>query len=320
MSTKPRKRLAWGLLAAAAVLIVWQGSIVYQNQSRLQEAEQRLDLALWGSDNGLFDWSVPSGNQSWAEMPVWYSAHFKELLGLKQIAGLPANGASFLECIREEDRPDVLHAMTMAVQTRTGCDVVFQAQHKDGTYHWYTMRGRFSHNGHGRLSGTVLDITPRMKERQRADLIILSSPEAVITCDDHRRITTFNPAAEEMFGVKAEEMLGQPVDKIVTEPYRTRHDEVFAKAVERLRAQKDNWMVRSGVIEGDGKNVKTGEVFPVVLCVRGIKYRGEMEFIARITKAAPAPQAPEPRSSMPLPEPPMPQFQMPRPKAWLNKK
>jgi PAS domain S-box-containing protein len=300
MSTKRRKQLSWVLLVVALGVIVWQGTVTYQNQRRLEEAEQRLELALWGSDNGLFDVTVPHDHKSWDAAYAWYSSHFMELLGIDHHAPpLPPYGASFLDRVRAEDRKLVTGAIETAVRTKNGFDVIFQAKHMDGMYHWYTLRGRYSMNGHERVSGTLLDITPQMLERQRADLIILSAPDAVIACGNDRKITLFNPAAAAMFGVEAATMIGEPIDKIVTEEYLEQHDRVFATAVEKLRAQPGNWMVRRDAIEGEGRNIITGEVFPVLLAVRGIKYRGEMEFIATIQRAGE--EAPD--ESMPLPSP-----------------
>jgi PAS domain S-box-containing protein len=315
MSTRLRKRLAWALLLVAGTIIVWQGTVTWEHQARLEEAEQRLELALWGSDSGLFDWAAPVTGENWYDTHAWFSTQFKGLLGCDRSDKFAPTGAAFLEYVRYEDRANLIRALDVAHWMQNGFDTIFQAKYRDGTYHWYTMRGRFSENGHGRISGTLLDITPRMQERQRADLIITSSPAAVITCNAERRITMLNPAASTMFGVGKEEMIGEPIDKIVTKEYLDRHNSVFEAAVEKLRAQEHDWMVRREDIEGEGKNAETGEVFPVRLSVRGIKYRGEMEFIATIRQVD---RPPPPGESVPLPTPMQMTEQMLKPKTAMR--
>jgi PAS domain S-box-containing protein len=136
-----------------------------------------------------------------------------------------------------------------------------------------------------------------MQERQRADLITRSSPDAVIACDDDRHITLFNPAAEVMFGVKAASMIGTSIDALLGEQHREPHTVMFTQAAEKLRAQHEDWMVRRDDIIGEGRNLDTDERFQVVLSVRGIKYRGAVEFIANIKRL----DRPTPSDSLPLP-------------------
>ena len=72
---------------------------------------------------------------------------------------------------------------------------------------------------------------------------------------------------------------------------------MFTRAAEKLRAQHEDWMVRRDDIIGEGCNFDTGEHFPVTLSVRGIKYRGAVEFIANIRRL----DRPTPSDSLPLP-------------------
>lgn len=298
--TKERKQLSWVLMGVAVGVIVWQGTVAHENQRQLVEAEQHLELALWGSDNGLFDLTVPADRVSWDTTYAWYSDHFSELLGFDHHdKPLLPRGDAFLGRVCAADREMVTTALATAVRRKNGCDIVFQASHADGTQHWYTLRCRYSLNGHERISGTMMDITPQRQERHRADLITLSSPDAVIACGPDRRITLFNPAAVALFGVEAAEMLGRSITTIVLLEYQAAYEDAFTAAVDRLRVQPADWMVCCDVIEGEGYNAITGDTFPLSLEMRGIKYRGEMEFIATIH----LPNVPAAVESVPLPTP-----------------
>lgn len=298
VSIKARKRLSWALLAVALGIVAWQGTVVQKVQVAREQAETQLDLALAGSSNGLFDWAVPSSPDYWDNAHCWFSPYFNELLGYHETR-LSSKFGAFFSLVNAEDRNRLTAAFHTAINRKNSVDVTFQAKHQDGTYHWYIIKGKYSINGHRRISGSMFDITQRKMERQRADLIILSSPDAVIVCNASREIILYNPAAQRMFGYGVGEMIGRPVDKIVTAEYLTRHNTVFTEAVAQLQAKAEDWTIRKDDIQGEGI-CKNGHEFPVILSVRGIKYRGTLEFIATIKR----PDMPEPNSA-PLPDPAM---------------
>jgi hypothetical protein len=142
MSIKQKKRLSWVCLTVAAGIIAWQGVIASEKQQRLEKAEQHLELALWGSDNGLFDLTVPRSSEriigdrdQWYATHAWYNEQFGDLLGNKTPS--PPYGRTFLERICPEDQASVINAIEIAVRRRNGVEVVFQAEHTDGTHHWF---------------------------------------------------------------------------------------------------------------------------------------------------------------------------------------
>lgn len=95
----------------------------------------------------------------------------------------------------------------------------------------------------------------------RNDLIVNEAADAVITINSDGRISTFNPAAENMFGYSAHEVMGKNVNVLMPEPYHSEHDGY-------LQHYRDTG--RRHII-GIGREVtgqrKDGSTFPLYLSV-----------------------------------------------------
>src|SRR5579859_6958532 len=70
------------------------------------------------------------------------------------------------------------------------------------------------------------DRTPADLEEQRKyyEALIRVSPTAIVTCDADLRITSWNPAANQLFGYTAEEALGRNIDDLVANSVEVREE------------------------------------------------------------------------------------------------
>ena len=59
------------------------------------------------------------------------------------------------------------------------------------------------------------DITEIQRQKRYTESVLELSPTAIVTVDERFRVTSWNPAAEQLFGYTANEALGQPVDDLV---------------------------------------------------------------------------------------------------------
>jgi PAS domain S-box-containing protein len=66
-------------------------------------------------------------------------------------------------------------------------------------------------------------LTRLRQENERLLGVIGSATDAIITVDEHQRVTLFNTAAERMFQVPANEAVGQPLDRFIPVRFREIH-------------------------------------------------------------------------------------------------
>ena len=97
------------------------------------------------------------------------------------------------------------------------------------------------------------------EERMRS--VVNHVADGIITIDDRGTVTTFNPAAERIFGYAAQEVIGQNIKMVMPEPYHSQHDGYLANYVRTGQAK----------IIGIGREVvgrrKDGSTFPLDLAI-----------------------------------------------------
>ena len=157
-------------LIVGAVGTVEEISAKKDAEEALRKSEERWQLALTGTNDGLWDWNVKTNN-------LFLSARYQEILGFPH----QSTGTRF-EAWVARIHPDDVKRVTQAigdhfsrktalfsVEYRLGC--------KDGSYAWVLMRGRALWDEEGyavRMIGSMTDIGARKQaEEQRADFLAM---------------------------------------------------------------------------------------------------------------------------------------------------
>jgi len=125
-----------------------------RNEEALRKSEERFELAVRGSSDGLWDWNV-----IWNEF--YLSPRCKELLHAEDLASVK-NHEDWQDLIHLADREGVQKALRRHFHERTPFDVECRLRMGGGNYRWFRVRGQAVWNEHGeavRIAGSITDIT-----------------------------------------------------------------------------------------------------------------------------------------------------------------
>ncbi len=128
-------------------------------ESELRESQERFNLAVKGSSDGLWDWPCVTQDE------MWWSDRFYQLLGFAS-GEIPASQTSFYARVHEDDRQRIADAMERHLHHKEPYHAEFRVQLKDGSYHWVASRGAALRDEHGeavRVSGSLQDIQQRVE-------------------------------------------------------------------------------------------------------------------------------------------------------------
>ena len=163
---------------------------------------------------------------------------------------------------------------------------------KDGTHWWplslNPLRHKYGDTATLDILLTGLDITPKMEltreleiSKSRFRSVVDAAYDAIITVDQEHNITLFNRAAEYLFGYSQSEMIGQPLNRLIPERFRNRHDGYlhhFARSPVNSREMNER-----GRIYGLHRD---GTLVPVEIAISKINVNGLLEFTAIVRDTA----------------------------------
>lgn len=131
--------------------------------AELREREERLDLVLRGTNDGIWDWDLETDE-------VYFSPRWKSMLGYRE-EEIPAHFDAWRQLLHPDDADGVYQAIEEHLRGETPLyKVEHRLRHKDGTYRWILARGTAVRDEAGRprrMVGSHTDVT----ERRRAEEI-----------------------------------------------------------------------------------------------------------------------------------------------------
>ncbi len=125
-------------------------------EEALRKSEERFDLAVRGSNDGIWDWNIRTGD-------VYYSPRVHELLHCS-FDDLPHSLDAFNERLHPDDHDRTWAAIRAHLDNRAPYDVEFRLRTEDGQYRWFRCRGQAVWDAAGepvRMAGSLTDIHDR---------------------------------------------------------------------------------------------------------------------------------------------------------------
>ena len=224
--------------------------------SELESSRQRLQFALEGAQDGLWDWDLVTGK-------TYFSPRYYTMLGYEP-GEFPGTSEAWKTLLHPEDREEVLR--TIAERLVTGESqhrVTFRARHKDGSWRWILGRGvvvRRDEEGNPlRMVGTNSDITElketehRLREsEERWQLAIQGTDEGIWDWDIPNRKAFFSHRFKAMLGYAPEELEDVPrscLDRIHPEDLPL----VARTLSDYFNHRREDYRVEHRMVRKDGK-------------------------------------------------------------------
>jgi PAS domain S-box-containing protein len=209
---------------------------------------------------GAWQTEIRSLTDSAQNVTTW-SGEVYRIFGYEPNA-VPATDDLYFSHVPEEDRALVRAAIRQALDG----DGVYRIEHRitrtDGAVRIVEAAGQFERDASSglpiRLIGSLVDVTDRRRIEDALQgrdsgsslvaQIVEHSHDAIISCTLDKVITTWNPAAERMFGWKANEVVGRPLHMLVP---AERQQEVEARFA-AVRAGRSAGMFETALQRRDG--------------------------------------------------------------------
>jgi PAS domain S-box-containing protein len=152
--------LALVLLAIAVALSLWMWRRNTETEHALRLSEERFDMAVRGSNDGIWNWNAESDE-------AYLSPRAQELLGLSP-QDVACDATTLLTRVHAEDREQIDAAIRNMLRANAPLDLEFRFRDSAGEIRWAYVRGRVLRAMDGRVkrvAGSISDIS----ERKRVD-------------------------------------------------------------------------------------------------------------------------------------------------------
>jgi PAS domain S-box-containing protein len=226
--------------------ISWDVTARKLAEEELRQSRERFELAVQGSQDGLWDWDLTTGD-------IYYSPRYKAMLGYEDHE-FPNRRKEWTTSL-EPPEPDLLHPddldrvraeLRAEAQGRESLSwLEFRMRHKDGSYRWIRSRAFVLRDAAGRIcrkAGSHEDITDRKQaedslaqERHLLHTLLDHLPDAIYFKDSAGRFIRVNRATAALLGLDDP---AQAVGKT--------HFDFFPEANARATAADDQEIMRTG--------------------------------------------------------------------------
>jgi two-component system sensor histidine kinase/response regulator len=174
-------------------------------QSALADSEARWQLVLQGTNDGIWDWNIRTGE-------VFVSWQWQTMLGYSS-QSLYLHQDTWFDLLHPQDRARVEQAINSHLNhSNPHYEVEFRLLCQDGTYKWILSRGQALWDSVGmalRMAGSHTDISDRKTEQTFLRSLIDNIPDLIFYKDCQGFYKNWNRAFEQCFGQPAQEIVNK---------------------------------------------------------------------------------------------------------------
>src|SRR5258706_454080 len=272
--------------------VAWLGTIAnflaqawerFETEQGLRASEERLRLSQEAAGFGHWDYDLAGGPLVWSEQT-------RKLLGVESAA--PASRALLLSRAHPEDRPRLEKYIARIAHPDSDHvrHLEFRIVMQDGAVRWLEDQSQVETNTAGmpvRAFGVIRDITARKNAEEaqaRLAAIVTSSADAIIGKTLDGIVTSWNEAAEHMFGYSAGEMIGQSIRRLIPTDRQAEEDMILCcltrgervEHYETVRIANDGRTIDVSVTASPMRDAE-GRVIGASTIVRDISARKQAE-------------------------------------------
>jgi PAS domain S-box-containing protein len=183
-------------------------------QAALKQSEERLQLAINGVNDGIWDWNLRTNE-------LYLSPKWKEMVGYRDHE-LPNEFATFESLLHPEDRAWVLEYVDRYLKQGAGTySAEFRFRHRDGSWVWILARGEALRDERGvpyRMLGSHTDMTDRklaeqalLRESEKNLALLRNASDGIHILDLEGRVLEASDSFCAMLGVGRNEIGGMNV-------------------------------------------------------------------------------------------------------------
>ena len=203
---------------------------------QLDAALERLELAINGTADGVWSWTVSTG-------AIWVSPRFSQMLGHTGEAHITFD--QYIQWVHHEDRPRVEAALRDHFVNRRPYRAEYRIKHRDGHWRWQVSRGTSVRDQAGavlRMVGATTDVTELreaeagLRESQTRFRVLANHvPVGIALWSPEGRAIYANPRMLAIFEVTIDQMLSGVMSSRVHGDERAQVHADWSKAVAAMK-------------------------------------------------------------------------------------
>ncbi|MBK1988182.1 PAS domain S-box protein [Sphaerospermopsis aphanizomenoides BCCUSP55] len=212
-----------------------------QQEERLKESEERLQLALLAGDAAIWDWNIKTNQVIWSD-------HLYSLFGLTSEM-FDGRYETFLNFVHPEDREFLNQSVMRSIHQHTPYELEFRFIKPDGTVGWSACKGKVLYDDSNqpvRMIGVNMDITQRKQTEEllrqseaECCRILDTATEGVWLIDEEGKTSFVNEQMARMLGYAVDEMLGKSFLEFMAQEQQALATQLLARRKQGIKEQHD---------------------------------------------------------------------------------